>query len=91
MNFRLLLTIAFITALTACGGAEERKAVYMEKAKSSIEAVPPDSTKPKELLDKPTTFTSVVISVFAKALFVNAVRFTVNGEILDGASTTLET
>jgi tetratricopeptide (TPR) repeat protein len=38
MNFRLLLSIAIITALTACGGAEERKAVYMEKAKSSIEA-----------------------------------------------------
>ena len=38
MNFRLLLSIAFITVLTACGGAEERKAVYMEKAKSSIEA-----------------------------------------------------
>ena len=38
MNFRLLLSIALITVLTACGGAEERKAVYMEKAKSSIEA-----------------------------------------------------
>lgn len=38
MNFRMLLSIAFITVLTACGGAEERKAVYMEKAKSSIEA-----------------------------------------------------
>ena len=38
MNFRILLSIAFIAALVACGGAEERKAVYMEKAKSSIEA-----------------------------------------------------
>lgn len=36
MNFRMLLSIAFITVLTACGGAEERKAVYMEKAKASI-------------------------------------------------------
>ncbi len=38
MNFKLLLSIVFITTLAACGGAEERKAVYMEKAKSSIEA-----------------------------------------------------
>lgn len=38
MNFRLLLSIAFITVLTACGGAEERKSVYMEKAISSIKA-----------------------------------------------------
>ena len=38
MNFRLLLGIAFIVALTACGGAEERKAVYMEKAKASMKA-----------------------------------------------------
>jgi len=38
MNFRVLLTIAFITVLTACGGAEERKSVYLEKAKSSLEA-----------------------------------------------------
>lgn len=38
MKIRLLLSIVFITALVACGGAEERKAVYMEKAKSSIEA-----------------------------------------------------
>lgn len=38
MNFRLLLSISFITVLTACGGAEERKSVYMEKAISSIEA-----------------------------------------------------
>jgi len=38
MNFRLLLNIALITVLTACGGAEERKSVYMEKALSSIEA-----------------------------------------------------
>ena len=38
MNIKLLLSIALITTLAACGGAEERKAVYMEKAKASIEA-----------------------------------------------------
>ena len=58
--------------------------------KSSTEALPPVSTKPKELLDRPTTLTSVVISILAKALFVNADRLTVNGATLDGASTTLD-
>lgn len=38
MKFKFLLSIALITTLVACGGAEERKAVYMEKAKASIEA-----------------------------------------------------
>ena len=38
MKFKFLLSIAFITTLIACGGAEERKSVYMEKAKASIEA-----------------------------------------------------
>lgn len=37
MNFRLLLSIVFITTLISCGGAEERKAVYLEKAKASIQ------------------------------------------------------
>ncbi len=38
MNFKLLLSITFIATLVACGGAEERKAAYMEKAKTSIKA-----------------------------------------------------
>lgn len=38
MKFKFLLSTALITTLVACGGAEERKAVYMQKAKSSIEA-----------------------------------------------------
>lgn len=37
MKFKFLLSTALITTLVACGGAEERKAVYMEKAKASIE------------------------------------------------------
>jgi len=35
--YRILLLSLFAYALISCGGAEERKAVYMEKAKSSIE------------------------------------------------------
>ena len=37
MNSRLLLIITCVIALSACGGAEERKSVYMEKALNSIE------------------------------------------------------
>ena len=37
MNSRLLLIIASVIALSACGGAEERKSVYMDKAITSIE------------------------------------------------------
>ncbi|MFK5949937.1 MAG: tetratricopeptide repeat protein [Methylococcales bacterium] len=36
--FRFFILAFFTTALIACGGAEERKAVYMEKAKASMEA-----------------------------------------------------
>ncbi len=36
--YRILLLILFSYALISCGGAEERKSVYMEKAKLSIEA-----------------------------------------------------
>ncbi len=36
MKLRLLLGIIMVAALAGCGGAEERKAVYLEKAKSSI-------------------------------------------------------
>ncbi len=36
--FRIFILALLTTALIACGGAEERKAVYLEKAKSSIEA-----------------------------------------------------
>ena len=38
MNFRLLLSIILIATLVACGGAEERKAVYLEKARVSLDA-----------------------------------------------------
>lgn len=38
MKTRLLLSIIAAAVLVGCGGAEERKAVYMEKAKSSIES-----------------------------------------------------
>lgn len=34
MNTKLILCVALIVTLTSCGGAEERKSVYMEKAKS---------------------------------------------------------
>ena len=40
-----------------------------EGENSSTVAEPPDSISPKELLDNPTNFTSVEISVLAKALF----------------------
>ncbi|MFK5948687.1 MAG: tetratricopeptide repeat protein [Methylococcales bacterium] len=36
--YKILILAFFTTALIACGGAEERKAVYMEKAKASIDA-----------------------------------------------------
>ncbi len=36
--FRIFILAFFAVSLIACGGAEERKAVYMEKAKTSIEA-----------------------------------------------------
>jgi len=36
--FRILILTIFAVALIACGGAEERKAVYLEKAKVSIAA-----------------------------------------------------
>ena len=36
--FRILLLTLCTYALISCGGAEERKAVYLEKAKASIEA-----------------------------------------------------
>ena len=35
--FRIFILAFFTISLIACGGAEERKAVYMEKAKASIE------------------------------------------------------
>ena len=38
MKFKLLISTTLIMILAACGGADEKKAVYMEKAKSSIEA-----------------------------------------------------
>ncbi len=58
--------------------------------KSSAEALPEFSFTPKAFLDTPTIFTSVFIAVVLNALLVNAVRFTVNGDVLEGASTTLE-
>ena len=36
--YRILLLTLCTYALISCGGLEERKAVYMEKAKSSIES-----------------------------------------------------
>ena len=36
--FKLILLIVTVYSLTGCGGAEERKAVYLEKAKLSLEA-----------------------------------------------------
>ena len=36
--YRILILTLFAYTLISCSGAEERKAVYMEKAKSSIEA-----------------------------------------------------
>ncbi len=36
--FRIFILAFFAISLIACGGAEERKAVYMEKAKASMEA-----------------------------------------------------
>jgi len=36
--FRIFILAIFATSLVACGGAEERKAVYLEKAKASMEA-----------------------------------------------------
>jgi len=36
--FRIFILVFFAVSVAACGGAEERKAVYMEKAKSSIAA-----------------------------------------------------
>ena len=39
MNFlRYLIITSFIMLLMACGGAEERKAAYLEKAEQSIKA-----------------------------------------------------
>jgi len=37
-SYRILILTLCAYALISCGGAEERKAVYMEKAKSSIES-----------------------------------------------------
>ena len=62
-----------------------------EGEKSSAEALVSLSTTPNELLDKPTTFTSVFISVLANALLVKTELFTVKGETFEGASTTLDT
>src|SRR5690606_11261803 len=61
-----------------------------EGLKASSVAFPVDSTKPKELFDRPMIFTSVLICVNSNALFVNAVRLTVNGETEVGTSTTLD-
>ena len=36
--FRILILTLSAYTLISCGGADERKSVYMEKAKSSIEA-----------------------------------------------------
>ncbi len=36
--FKIFILAFFVVSLIACGGAEERKAVYMTKAKASIEA-----------------------------------------------------
>ena len=36
--YRILILTLCAYALISCGGAEERKAVYLEKAKASIEA-----------------------------------------------------
>ncbi len=36
--FKIFILAFFVVSLIACGGAEERKAVYLEKAKASIEA-----------------------------------------------------
>src|SRR5690606_9606051 len=58
--------------------------------KSSAVALAECSFNPKELLETPTIFTSVSMLVKLKALLVKAVRFTVKGDVLVGASTTFD-
>ena len=57
--------------------------------KSSAVAVVLFSIAPKELLDTPITLTSVLIVVCAKPLLLKTVLFTLKGDVLSGAVTTL--
>ena len=53
MNLFIILLLTFSTyALISCGGAEERKAVYLEKAIASIEAGDNDKARITRPLNK---------------------------------------